>query len=101
MATEQDRKRAEVEQIIKSNDEPSGVVVKAADGQLFFLTDEEARRTAIPSSLLYSAFLSVGHGHKNAPVPEDDCAPVKRWLDSHSPNSAKWRWLCLQYFELC
>jgi hypothetical protein len=31
----------------------------------------------------------------------DPCGRMKRWLDSHSPNSARWRALCLAYFDSC
>lgn len=35
------------------------------------------------------------------PRPSFWCEGEKAWLDSHRPNSAKWKRICLYYFEHC
>jgi hypothetical protein len=87
----------------EAENEPAGVVARSADGRLFFIPDAEADRMAIQDSNLYKAFLAAGGG--TSPAKPDDslypCVLVKNFLDSHSPHSAKWRRMCLEYFDNC
>ena len=99
------KEKIDIDQMIKSSVQPTGVTVQAADGRVFFLSDEEAHRTAIPRNTLYFAYLLITQHRTNPPLPNPKsarpCARAKAWLDSHSPNSAFWRRLCLAYFDNC
>jgi hypothetical protein len=92
-------------QRVKSSKEPTGIVVAGKDGTLYFLTDQQARRAAIKPNKLYTAFLlRQSAGPKKGgptPHPESTCGSLRRWLNGHSPNSAVWRAVCLDYFENC
>ena len=93
-------------QRMKSSKEPSGVVVTGADGTLYFLTDQQARRAAFRPDKLYTSSLlrsSAGGGKHAPPIarPNSPCASLRRWLNSHSPRSAVWRAVCLDYFDNC
>jgi hypothetical protein len=82
--------------------EPAGIVARSADGRLFFLAETEAKRLEIEDSRLYRAFLAVGGGVSPAAAESlYPCGIVKTWLDTHGPNSAKWRRVCLEYFDNC
>jgi hypothetical protein len=109
MTTQED-----IDKILNSNDEPEGVTVQAADGRLFFLSNEEASRLAIPQTKLYTAFHFISQIPSDAPAPEAQkkggapvvanpkgCGGIGRWLNHHSPHSAKWRRLCIWYFDNC
>jgi hypothetical protein len=85
---------------------PRGVVVRAADGRLFFLTAQDARRAAIPANELYEAYLKMTRGcecekRRVAYMSGGACGRLKSWLDSHSPNSARWRRLALKWADGC
>lgn len=86
----------------EATDEPAGVTARSADGRLFFIPDAEADRLRIENSKLYQAYVAVRGAEppieSNALGP---CQRVKIWLDTHSPNSAKWRALCEAYFNIC
>jgi hypothetical protein len=85
-----------------AEDEPAGIVARSADGRLFFIPETETARLEIHNSRLYEAFLAAGGGVSPAePASLYPCGPVKVWLDGHSPNSAKWRRYCLEYFDNC
>jgi hypothetical protein len=95
----------DIQRRMKSSKEPAGVVVTGADGTLYFLTDQQARRASFRPDRLYPAFLlrsSAGGGkHGPAPSPNSPCGSLRRWLNSHSPHSAIWRAVCLTYFDNC
>jgi hypothetical protein len=59
---------------------------------------------AIPENGLYTAFRSL-KGREPRKTKRDvltgDCIDNWIWLESHSPNSARWRRKCLTYFETC
>ena len=86
-----------------AEDEPAGVVARSADGRLFFIPGSEADRLAIGDSTLYRAFFAARGDEP--PIAEKTslgpCQRVKIWLDTHNPNSAKWRALCIAYFNNC
>lgn len=85
-----------------AEDEPAGIVARSADGRLFFIPDAEAERFAIQDSGLYRAFIAAGGGTSSAkPDSLYPCVLAADWLGSHSPRSAKWRKICLEYFENC
>jgi len=92
----------ELKKLSQGGAEPRGVTVQAADGRLYFLSEEDAKRTAIPASRLFEAYAQL---RRTAPPVRgsrrDPCAWAKRWLDTHSPNSSRWRRICLTYFEAC
>ena len=96
-------KITDIQKIISTSKEPQGVVVQASDGRMFFLTNQEAKRTAIQSTKLYSAYLSISQGGGNRPQPqqEDHCAAIKKWLDTSNPDTREWRSVVLAYFETC
>jgi hypothetical protein len=96
-------KREEVLKLLESSTEREGVTVQAPDGRLFFLPKEDADRLAIPRSGLYTAFRAV---RDRAPrtterEKEDPCPGMWRWLESHEPDSDRWRLTCIVYFESC
>ena len=65
--------------------------------------DADAERMAIPESRLYMAFRAL-KDHEPRKTDRSDAGACQRawdWLDSHGPNSEKWRRLCLAYFEKC
>jgi hypothetical protein len=87
----------------EAENEPAGVVVRSADGRLFFIPDADAGSMAIQDSNLYRAFLAAGGGTSPA-TPADSlypCGLVKDWLDAHSPRTLKWKRICLEYFDNC
>jgi len=94
----------DVEKLLEdAQDEPKGVVARSADGRLFFIPDVEAKRLVTQDSKLYQAFIAASGGTRpvgtsNALSP---CERTRIWLDTHSPNSAKWRAICLSYFDNC
>jgi hypothetical protein len=88
--------------LAEAQSEPTGVVARSADGSMFFIPHTETSRLSIPSSGLYAAYLaSAGGGPSPVAQANDACSQAKRWLDSHSPDSARWRRVCLTYFEVC
>jgi hypothetical protein len=95
----------EAQQLIQKSKAPKGVVTQAPDGRYFFLSDEDAKRTAISPGKLYSAYRHVSQGPTaGAPQPElvlHGCKEIKTWLDASSPDSAEWREICNVYFDLC
>ena len=105
--------KKEIDNLMKSSSEPEGVTVQAADGRVFFLTKQEAKRLGIPKTKLYSAYLQLAEIEEGArraykqsgsrrPVRlHPRCRGMKRWLDTHSHNSRKWRAICLWYFDNC
>ena len=93
----------DIETLLKSAEsEPTGVLARSTDGRLFFIPDAEAKRLTIMDSKLHQAFIATSG---TSPAATSDalgpCERVKIWLDTHSPNSAKWRALCVAYFEIC
>lgn len=99
----------DVLKLMSSSKGPKGVAVQAADGRLFFLTNAEAERTAIPANRLYLAYRAIsqqqnggeGKGVARSHIKAEFCPGVKTWLDEHSPNSDTWRDICSQYFDDC
>jgi hypothetical protein len=94
----------ELSKLQESSNEPEGVTVQSADGRLFFLTKEDAERIAIPENGLYTAFRSL-RGREPRKTERDvltgEWIDSWIWLESHSPNSARWRRKCLTCFETC
>ena len=88
----------------QSGDEPTGIVVRSASGKLFFLTDEDAARTAIPASKAYETFRQrrgTGKRPPGGPKPLLNCDSILSWLDSHSPNTKAWRRLSITWANNC
>ena len=91
----------DVKQLLReAKAEPSGIIARGTDGRLFFLPDAQADQLAIPDSTMYTAF-RLASEQPPVHVLRAPCARVKRWLDTHSPNSEFWRRLCLAYFNNC
>jgi hypothetical protein len=93
-----------IETLMKeAEDEPKGIIARSADGRLFFIPDAEAKRLATEDSKLHQAFIAASGGTGPVATPDagGPCQRVKIWLDTHNPNSAKWRALCLSYFNNC
>ena len=98
--------RSEVEKAINSTDKPKGTVVRASDGRMFFLTDDDVKRTAINPGKLYSAYLHItgNQGKDHHPVDRQqttNCGAVKKWLDTANPDDYVWRAVCFFYFYEC
>ncbi len=93
----------DISEVLKgAEDEPSGVVARAADGRLFFIPDSEAKHFAIEDSEQYRAFIAAGRGKPVAKAASlYPCQLAADWLGSHSPHSAMWRRICLEYFDNC
>ncbi len=100
-----------------SIDSQSGVVVHALDGRMFFLPNSTARQHQLSprAAELYTAFRllamqdgatkvkgkkkggsSGGPKYKMSP-----CKKLKKWLDTHSPNSGRWRAVSLAWGGRC
>jgi hypothetical protein len=58
---------------------------------------------SIPECRLYTAFrtLKDHEPRKTEKSTASACQRAWDWLDSHSPDSAHWRQLCLTYFDKC
>ncbi len=84
----------------EAKSEPSGIVARGTDGRLFFLPDAEADKFTVSDSTLYSAFRGATPPPAQANT-DDICPRIKKWLDTHNPNSDKWRALCWAYFDGC
>lgn len=92
----------ELQALLRTADEPEGVVVTGPDGRQYFLTREQTRQSAVRGGGLYQAYLLLTQGRNPPPARTSiQCRRAKRWLDSHSPNSARWRKVCLLYFDQC
>ena len=98
-------RHTELNALIDSSKEPSGITLTGPDGRLYFLTDEEARATVLPESTLHYAYSESRKRRSDekaeGPDPHDPCARARAWLDSHSPESDIWRKVCLKYLEGC
>ena len=89
--------------------EPTGIVVRDANGAVYFLTLEQAEQAKVRKNAgLYSAFRAIADRADAKPrdpgvVPERlmNCGSVKSWLDRTNPDSALWRSTCLDYFDNC
>ena len=94
----------ELSKLLASSTEPEGLTVYSADGRLFFLSKEDADRMSIPENRLHTAFRAL-KGKEPTSTERDSqpgtCAWAWNWLETHSPNSARWRRICLTYFETC
>lgn len=102
-----------VEQALEASGEPAGIVVRAANGAEYFLTDAQADQAKIRKNAgLYTAFRAIadrpgdragGNPSETGVVPERlmNCGFVKSWLDRTNPDSALWRSTCLAYFDNC
>ena len=92
------------EELSQDDTEVEGITVASADGRLFFLTNEDAKRLSIPDNRLYKAFRAM-RDHEPHQAEKDilttSCIDNWNWLESHSPNSATWRRKCLKYFDEC
>jgi len=89
--------KQEAIKIVKASKGRRGVTVTARDGRLFFLTDAQARRAAFTDKGgAYAKFLAKSKVKKDA-----GCGILKGWLDSHSPNSRKWRKISLIWGGRC
>ena len=98
-----------VEEALETRGESTGIVVRAANGALYFLTNEQADQAKIRRNAgLYTAFRAIADGaggsaQETGVVPERlmNCGFVKSWLDRTNPDSALWRSTCLAYFDNC
>jgi hypothetical protein len=100
-----DDRHTELNQLIDSSKEPSGLTLQGPHGRLYFLTDEEARNKVQQDSTLRFAYAESKKRHDDEKAegadPHDPCARARAWLDAHSPDSEKWREICLKYLEVC
>jgi hypothetical protein len=74
-------------------DGPKGTVVSNADGSMhFFLTEEDMRRTAVKSEH-HEMLNKLRQQPRGGPIatPDTNCTKVKKWLDTHDPNTDEWR----------
>jgi hypothetical protein len=93
----------EIEELLNSGEEPEGITVRSSDGKMFFISKEDAKPLAIPSTALTTAYYFSSLNHPRHPQAEnheavDNCNATKEWLDTHSPDSERWRRLCEYYF---
>ena len=100
-----DERHAELDKLIDSSVEPTGITLEGPDGRLYFLTDEEVKRKALPESNLHFAYTQSKLRHDEEETSALDahnpCVRARAWLDSHSPDSPKWKTICLKYFDVC
>ncbi len=100
-----DERHAELDKLIDSSVEPTGITLPGPDGRLYFLTDEEVKRKALQESSLHFAYTQSKLLHKmeegDALDSHNPCVRARAWLDSHSPDSEKWKAVCLKYFDVC
>jgi hypothetical protein len=93
----------EIEELLNSSGEPEGITVRSGDGKMFFISKEDAKRLAIPSTALTTTYYFSSLDHHRHPQVENRssaeyCNGVKEWLDTHSPDSDTWRDVCWNYF---
>ncbi|HEV2439438.1 MAG TPA: hypothetical protein VGX97_05200 [bacterium] len=91
---------------LRADRSPVGVTVHAADGRSFFLSKGVARRTAVRRNPLHARYLMAtrrGSGKRRHPgmKPGGFCAKVWEYLETHNPNSDRWRATVLLYFDVC
>jgi hypothetical protein len=100
-----DERHSELDKLIDSSVEPTGITLKGPDGRLYFLTDEEVKRKAMQESNLHFAYAQSKLLHQaeegDALDSHNPCVRARAWLDTHSPDSEKWKAICLKYFDVC
>jgi hypothetical protein len=88
----------------------AGAIIEAKDGRFYFLTASQVRHARIQRSRAFAAFIKKSRaGGKKSNVRKGGggragalgCRAIKAWLDSHSPNSAKWRRMSLAWGGNC
>jgi hypothetical protein len=94
--------------IMAKSDAPTGAVVSNADGtEHFFLTDDDMRRTAVKSEhhqmLNQLQQRPIGGPIAGGPIatPATNCVKVKKWLDTHDPNTDEWRQIVVIWGYQC
>ena len=79
---------------IEKSNEPAGLIVRSEDGRVFFLSEEEIKRTALSAedSERAKALLKKSGGGPISPeLSRRSCARLLTWLLHHNPHSQFWR----------
>ena len=67
-----------------SGKEPPGVLAQGFDGNVYFLTNNDARKARVPVDTLVNAYLMMRKGGvgSSPPIrePKGICKKIKRWL---------------------
>jgi hypothetical protein len=99
--------KEEVEKIIANSKAPKAVLVQSAKGQLYFISDENAKGMAAPSSVqrLGSALLNkIGTkgGGATALYTRESCDRIADWLTSSVPDKeGVWEGVAREYLAKC
>jgi hypothetical protein len=99
--------KEEIKKIVENHKSPKGVFAEGADGQLFFLSAEDAKRMAIPASAPYFAFVSSGFNKSSAPqgarerFTQESCDRIATWLTSNVPRDDVWMGVAREFLAKC
>jgi hypothetical protein len=100
-----DERHSELDKLVDSSVEATGITLKGPDGRLYFLTDDEIKRKAMAENDLHYAYTQARDLHRgsegDALDSHNPCVRARAWLDTHSPDSEKWKAICLKYFDVC
>lgn len=80
---------------------PAGIIIETRDGGFYFLTTVQARSARIPKKGEFARFLKKSAGSGGGRKRKLGCRAIKKWLNSHSPNSAAWRRASLRWGGNC
>jgi hypothetical protein len=89
--------------IMAKFDGPTGTVVSNADGSKhFFLTEEDMSRTAVKAEQ-HEILNKLRQQPVGGPIatPATNCVKVKKWLDTHDPNTDAWRQIVVIWGYQC
>jgi hypothetical protein len=93
--TRQPSKKTDTDDIlhlIRSAKAANGLVVRSADGRVFFLRDTDVKRTAVKGRAGAEAKEVWEKQASHPPVNAlSRCGKVLRWLLTHDPDSENWR----------
>jgi hypothetical protein len=91
-----------VEDLSKSNAR-EGVILRSSEGKYFFIGTEEMKKAAVEDSLYPTLDKLFGGAAPAPPViqPHMNCVNVKKYLDTHDPNTEDWRRMSLDWLDFC
>ena len=83
------------------NKEPEGLLVRASDGQSFFIPNEYLKRLAVKEE----SIAKLWSGKPNTGVAQPELSPYCRslsgWLFTHDPNNETWRKIFAKWATYC
>jgi len=89
---------------IKKSNEPAGLIVQSQDGRLFFLSEEEVKRTVLSAEdneLAQGVLKKSGEGTISPALSRGSCGRLVTWLRTHNPHSQLWRSASVIWMNEC